>query len=132
MSPAKRIDRKGRRRRRAWAAPFIITTALAAPGCVVKEAPPANQPTNQAQPASQPAQPQPGGQAEPGEPREAPPTVVTNPPPPGQQLPEAPTSGGAVKTHDDGTCWFYFDSPECPPDAICNPPPPKQVRCPEE
>lgn len=133
MSPAKRTDKK---RRRAWAAPFILTTVLAAPGCVVKEGPP-------------PSQPAPKGVTTDhrgGQPHEAPPTdpnapapntdstaptVIANPPPPtaAPALPDAPNEGGELVTRKDGTCWFHYDAAPCPPDATCNPPPPRQVKC---
>lgn len=124
MSPSKRLDRKGRRRR-AWAAPFVITMALSAPGCVVKEA----EPTEPTQP-TQPTQPTSETRDHRGTDGADQPQVISNPPPP-QALPQAPTSGGKVHTRKDGTCWFHFDAAYCPENATCNPPPPTQVQCPE-
>jgi hypothetical protein len=134
MSPAKRTDKK---RRRAWAAPFILTTVLAGPGCTVKEGPPPSQPapkgvttdhrgdgsTHEAPPTDPNATPAPNTDS-------TPPTVIANPPPPAANaLPDAPTEGGEVIARKDGTCWFHYDAPPCPPKATCNPPPPRQVKC---
>ena len=108
-----------KRRRRALAAPFVVTTALGACG------PGSPEPAAPAQPAEtydqngDPIAPS-GGEK---------PPVVVNPPPPGE-LPDPPADGkGKVVTRDDGTCWYY-ESIECPANATCNPPPPMQVKCP--
>ncbi len=148
MSPSKRTDKRARRRR-AWAAPFVMTAALAAPGCVVKEAPPpqhaqpaqqgpttvdhrqpppAEQTGEQSAPPKVIANPPPPAQTTDSEQKE-PPKVIVNPPPPGAAaaLPDAP-DGGTVQKRNDGTCW-WTPTVTCPPKATCNPPPPRQVKC---
>jgi hypothetical protein len=133
MSPSKRTDKK---RRRVWAAPFVLTTALALPaGCVVKEGPPPSEPkpagvvtdhrgdtTHEAPPTDPNATPNTP------ENEQTPPVIVANPPAQ-NSLPDAPASGGKLVASKDGTCWFHFDAGTCPENATCNPPPPRQVKC---
>lgn len=133
MSPSKRTDRK---RRRRFAAPFVLTAALAFPAasCVVKDANPA-EPRVVDHRENTPAETQPETEAPeqtaPDEPTNPPPKpIIVNPPRPGT-LPEAPASGGKVHVRDNGTCWWYVEV-VCPPQTKCNPPPPKQVKCPED
>ncbi|MCA9718775.1 MAG: hypothetical protein H6713_11615 [Myxococcales bacterium] len=50
----------------------------------------------------------------------------------GDALPPAPTGAkGSLERGEDGTCTFYFDD-DCAPGDQCNPPPPMRVRCPSE
>lgn len=136
---------RGRNRARNLALPFVVTAATA---CTIKPA------TKEPVPKEEPTAQQPGERPDPrGEapahhgsatsgdqpevhttsnppPPEKPIGVATNPPPP-PALPVAPTSGGSLTKHDDGTCTWYY-SVDCPPNTMCNPPPPKKVQCPED
>lgn len=137
MHPKLRTETRPRRSRRALAAPFVFTVALGASACIVQSEPTRTTPPPQQQTAGQPE-----GGAEGTTPATEPtgagttqPTVVTNPPPPttsggtATSLPAPPASGGQVKTHADGTCWWYSDPPKCPEGVACNPPRPHQVAC---
>ncbi len=138
MSPRKS------RRRRIFAAPFVLTLALA-PACIVKEAQPPQSQTQQqtetrydqngneilTKPTTTKAPPVKGETMTPegaGSGSGSGPVVISNPPPP-KPLPAAPKdSAGKIVASSDGTCWFHY-TVKCPPKAICNPPPPMQVQC---
>jgi hypothetical protein len=99
--------------KRMFAAPFVLTSALAACG------------------GSQPAAEEPVANPPPPA-QEAPPAQGPTDPPASEALPDAPTGeGGKVEKRDDGTCWYIYPQPVCPPKTLCNPPPPKQVKCSE-
>jgi hypothetical protein len=138
------------RRRRALAAPFVVTAVLA-PGCVTGQeaaepAPHTRPPSEQVRPGGEEAASETQPTAAEGEPTRH--RVVTNPPRP-SALPPAPAGqgtwredgggrwtyayadGGQVWRDADGACRYVPKPPPCPEGAMCNPPPPRAVQCPD-
>jgi hypothetical protein len=132
------------RRRRALAAPFVVTVAFA-PACI-EQAPPASSPQPVASGPSEttPSQTTSGTQPT-DEPAGSGHTVIANPPPP-TAPPAAPSGKGSWSQEGDRWVYLYEDggrvwrdaagecsySPHvsCPAGVACNPPRPTRVSCP--
>lgn len=152
MKPALRHSK--RKRRRLWAAPIVLTFALAPAGCKKAEPdvgtietrnPP--DPGMMIDAAAKAPQPRPSlharvskldsGECQWAEPENCDPGDKCNPPPPVtiECPPHLGAAGGQGVRKDDGTCEVWIDV-ECPTAedgtmAPCNPPPPVAVPCPE-
>jgi hypothetical protein len=120
MAPRLRSDGGRRRRRiRDWAAPFIVTVALA-PGCSKRDSNGGVDTKNPPEPVVVQADAAVAKQPPPPPPPEPKPGVVVPP--------QGWTYLGDIKREQEG-CELIFHA-DCDPGEKCNPPPPAAVPCP--
>jgi hypothetical protein len=120
MSPDLRRKNERMRRVRAWAAPFVLTVALAPGGCKKAEPdarPPGAAPLKDERPISSPHEPMSDARIAAA---------------PADAMPWSNSTAKAVASLQHGVdgCQWIFRA-DCEPGVKCNPPAPRQVACPD-
>lgn len=113
------LRRKNERRRRVWAAPFVLTMALA-PAVACKKAPEPSRTNNPPGPVVEEPKPAAASDA----------AVATAP---ADAMPWSSSTARVVARLEQGAdgCRWIFGA-DCEPNTKCNPPAPRKVDCPKE